>query len=127
MKTLVLDDTWDLAIENGSFVVSDGSSFHKSSDVRKSLPYGIAQKVANKIRLFTNDAYFDLSRGISHFSYEFSQNPTIDLLTKKIQEEASKVENVSSAKVEFLEVKNRVLSGRILLELENGEKIYVEI
>ncbi len=127
MKSFILDENWDICLKNRNIFVGEGDNSQLSKDYRNSLAYLIAQKVANKIRLFKNDAYFDLDKGIDHFSYEFANKTNVSLLKKRIQEEALEVFYVQSARIENLEVKDRILSGTLYLELENGENIYVEI
>ena len=54
--TLTLDADWDLQLDAaGNIMTSSGD-------------YAVAQNVANAVRLFTDDAYYDADRGIPHFA-----------------------------------------------------------
>ena len=51
--TLTLDlNEWDLTLDSGGNIATSVG------------PYAIAQNVANAVRLFTNDAWYDPERGI---------------------------------------------------------------
>ena len=49
-------DEWDLILDDGGQIVDTAGA------------YGIAQNVANAVRLFTDDAYYFRDRGIPHFT-----------------------------------------------------------
>ena len=87
-------------------------------------PYAIAQNVANAVRLFTNDAYFDADRGIPHFDIELGHKPPYSILRTRILQAARAVEGVADATVTFDRDK-RVLGGEILLTLTTGDTVSV--
>ncbi len=123
MKTFILNDYWDIEAKNNNIYMTDTSK----NDKKQGISYAIAQKVANNIRLFKNDAYYAQNEGIRHFDIELKTNANLNLLRKIIQEEALKVAEVTAASIDYLAIENRQLTGEIFLELENGEKIYVDI
>lgn len=107
--TLYLDpETWDLTLDPaGNIATATGA-------------YAIAQSVANAIRLFTNDAYYDSDRGIPHFALELKTHPAISVLRARIKEAAERVEGVKDAKVTDLNLDHRTLTGVIKLTLNDG-------
>ncbi len=123
MKTLILDDNWDIQTQNRTLYLTDTSS----NDKKQGISYAVAQKVANKMRLFKNDAYFAQNKGIRHFDIALKENVNLNLLRKYIEEEALSISEVDKASIDYLSIENRQLCGEIFLELENGEKIYVDI
>lgn len=110
MRTLTLDlETWDIGVDSaGQIAVSSGS-------------YAIAQDVANACRLFTDDAYYDPTRGVPHFSIELGRIPNAAMLRQKLRQAALSVEGVADAKIEQLTINDRVLTGDIRLTLTTGE------
>lgn len=114
-RTLFLDASWDITLDAaGGIAVVDG-------------PYAVAQNVANAVRLFTDDAYFDADKGIPHFDIELGHKPPIAVLRSRIAKAARAVEGVASAEVILDEPKGRVLGGEILLTTTAGQTISVAI
>lgn len=113
-RSLLLDAQWDLTLD-------DGGNIATCQDA-----YAIAQNVANAVRLFTNDAYFDADKGIPHFDIELGHVPPYAVLRSRIIEAARSVEGVASAEVNFTDPDERVLGGEILLTLTQGETASVE-
>ena len=111
--TFFLDADWDITQDvNGNIVTATG-------------PYAIAQNVANVVRLFTNDAYFDKDKGIPHFDIELGHVPPYSILRTRIVQAAEAVEGVADAVVTFTDPASRVLGGEILLTLTTGETVNV--
>lgn len=113
MKTLLLTENWELQIDAAGQIVTQTG------------PLAIAQKVANEIRLFTNDAYFEQDKGIPHFSLELGHMPPESLLRNYIIKAAQGVDGVASATVEFVRFENRTLEGVVYLTLKTGESLNV--
>ena len=116
MKTLKLNENWDLCLdESGKICVSNDE-------------YAIAQTAANKIRLFTNDAYFDRTKGIPHFNVELGKTFTASqaVLTNRIRKAVLSVDGVTDARVELQKQDGRVIGGTVYITA-NGNKIAVEI
>ena len=112
-RTLLLDANWDLTLDDGGNVATVSG------------PYAIAQNVANAVRLFTQDAYFDADKGIPHFSIELGHKPPYSILRTRIIQAARSVEGVADASVVF-DRDERKLGGEILLTLTTGETASVE-
>ena len=106
--TLKLDANWDLMLDdNGNIATArDG--------------YAIAQNVANAVRLFTKDAYFDQNRGIPHFDIELGHYPPVSVLRSQIIKAAKMVEGVASATVQFTSFDERALNGEITIKMTDG-------
>ena len=113
--TLLLNDDWDVTLDaSGNIATAQGA-------------YGIAQNVANAVRLFTNDACFDQTRGIPHFDVELGRVPPMSALRARIRQAALDVEGVTDAEVSFLSFEGRVLSGEVQITTETGETASVEL
>lgn len=117
MKTLRLNENWDIYVdEAGNIALADGD-------------YGVAQTAANKVRLFTNDAYFDQTKGIPHFDIELGKNYNVSeaVLTNRIRKEVLSVDGVTDAKVQLeKESGGRVIGGNILITTNTGTvSIYI--
>lgn len=112
-RTLLLDTNWDITLDAGGDIASVTG------------PYAIAQNVANAVRLFTDDAYFDRDRGIPHFQIELGHKPPYSILRTRILQAARAVEGVADATVTFNR-DERKLGGEILLTLTDGITANVE-
>ncbi len=112
-RTLLLDAQWDLTVDAGGNIATVSDA------------YAIAQNVANAVRLFTDDAYFDRDRGIPHFQIELGHKPPYSILRTRILQAARAVEGVADATVTF-DRDERKLGGEILLTLTDGTTANVE-
>lgn len=107
--SLMLDaDSWDLTLDQG------GNIAQCTGD------YAVAQDVANRIRLFTNDAYYAPDDGIPHFAIDLGKQASESLIRSRYREQALTVPGVASATVVDLSVDNRVLTGEVQITTENG-------
>lgn len=117
MKTLKLNENWDIYVDkSGNIALADDD-------------YGVAQTAANKIRLFTKDAYFDQTKGIPHFDIELGKNFSTSeaVLTNRIRKEALSVQGVTDAKVSLKKDQDgRVIGGEVYVTTSTGTVI-VEI
>lgn len=115
---LTLNDNWDIFVDaSGNIATSEDA-------------YAIAQNAANAARLFTDDAYFDRTRGVPHFNIELGQKaaPARSTLTNRIRKAVLGVEGVSDAEVslEYNE-ETRVCGGDIIITTVNGNSIRIEL
>lgn len=107
--SLSLDpDTWDLQLDQG------GNIMQASGD------YAVAQDVCNRIRLFTEDAYYDQDQGIPHFVIDLGRRASEALVRSRYREQALLVPGVTSATVLDLSVEDRVLHGSVEITTANG-------
>lgn len=91
MKSLSLNDNWDIYTNDaGNIALTDGD-------------YGVAQTAANKIRLFTNDAYFNRTSGIPHFDIELGKPFKVSetVIINRIRQAVMSVDGVTDAQVDL--------------------------
>lgn len=116
-KTLTLSqDKWDLTLDSGGSIrVSVGA-------------YAVAQNVANRIRLFTNDAWYDSRRGVPHFDLDLGQKPAPAGVRATYTKAALDTDGVAGASVDVeYDNQGRVQGGDIQLTLTEGGKATVVI
>lgn len=115
-NTLFLNkDTWDLELDARNQIAMTSG------------PYGIAQNVANAVRLFTSDAYYMPDDGIPHFGLDLGRKPSEAVLRAKITQAALSVEGVVAAVTTLTDFDKRQLEGNISLTTSTGEVINVTI
>jgi len=109
MKTLALDENWDLELDEFNNIAV------KSDNER------LAQDVASSVRVFLGEVPFDVNRGVDY------NNPDAirEDLKLQINEQAAMVEGVAESLVVFDELKDRTLKTTIYLTNENGEQVIV--
>ena len=126
--TLTLDAGWDLQLDAaGNIMTSSGD-------------YAVAQNVANAVRLFTDDAYYDPDRGIPHFALTLGRKPVMSVFRAVVRRAALGVDGVRAAEVKDLalsqkdaqspdgsSVTPRTLTGDIQLTMEDGETYGIDI
>ncbi|HWH86154.1 MAG TPA: hypothetical protein VNV36_05180 [Pseudomonas sp.] len=104
MKTLLLSPEWDLQLDaSGQFATVSG-------------PLAVAQSVANAIRLFTEDAYFNQTDGVPHFDITLGHRPSPDVVKERLIRTALAVNKVDSATMTSFAVVNRVATGTMDIE-----------
>lgn len=115
-KTLTLDPkTWDLTLDAaGRIAVAVG-------------PYAVAQNVANAVRLFTRDAYFNQADGIPHFRIDLAQRPSPAVVRERINRAARAVPEVATANTTLTKFEGRTLEGNIAITTTSGETVNVAI
>ena len=126
--TLTLDADWDIQLD------ASGNIAETSGD------YAVAQNVANAVRLFTNDAYYDPDRGIPHFALTLGRKPALSVFRTVVRQAALGVDGVRAAEVKDLalsqkdaqspdgsSVTPRTLTGDIQLTMEDGETYGIDI
>ena len=120
--SLLLDSDWDIQLDaSGNIAVTTGD-------------YAVAQNVANAVRLFTDDAYYDADRGIPHFALTLGRKPVMSVFRSVVRQAALGVDGVRAAEVKDLvlaqkdaqspdgsSVTPRTLTGDIQLTMEDGE------
>ncbi len=114
MISLLLNNNWDITLnDNGSLKTADPN-------------YSTAQTVANAVKLFTGDAYFNTDIGIPHFEITLKRNPALSVIRSHIKKAAMSVSNVKHAEV-IINSDNEMIQGNILITLENGKRSSVSI
>lgn len=114
-KSLMLDlDEWDLTLDAaGNIAVTTDA-------------YAVAQNVANAVRLFTDDAWYDPQRGIPHFMVDLGHRPDASVVRNRVRKAALGVDGVAAAVVTVAGEDDRVLGGNIELTLTTGEYASVD-
>ena len=115
---MLLNDKWDICVDSsGNIAVTTGA-------------YAIAQNAANAIRLFTNDAYFNRTKGIPHFDVELGKKPIASqsMLINRIRKACLAVEGVTGCEP-VLEYKSdgRLISGDVYLTIEDGTTVRISL
>ena len=104
-------DNWDITLDSSGRLQTSANA------------YAIAQNVANAVRLFTNEAFFAMDEGIPHFEIELGYTrPALSVLRARIREAALNVEGVLDAVVNLDGVRDRKLTGEILLTVADEDK-----
>ena len=104
-------DNWDITLDSSGRLQTSANA------------YAIAQSVANAVRLFTNEAFFAMDEGIPHFEIELGYTrPALSVLRARIREAALNVEGVLDAAVNLDGVRDRKLTGEILLTVADEDK-----
>lgn len=104
MKTALLDQVyWDLVLDsNGNIAIA--------SD-----PYSVAQDVASAIRLFLGELWYNTSKGVPYFQQILGRKPAVQAIQAQFVKAALTVPGVTSATCTLASVKNRELSGQIIV------------
>ena len=104
-------DNWDITLDSSGRLQTSAAA------------YAIAQNVANAVRLFTGEAFFAMDEGIPHFEIELGYTrPALSVLRARIREAALNVEGVLDAAVNLDGVRDRKLTGEILLTVADEDK-----
>lgn len=102
-NTLPLSGSWDVQLDNaGNLNLTD--------------PYtSIAQDVASAIRTFLGECWYDVSLGVPYFQTIFGHRPPASLVRAKVKAAALQVNGVSTANVTAIAIKNRAITGTIVV------------
>lgn len=109
MKTLLLDNTlWDLCLDAaGNIAVA--------SD-----PYQRAQSVANAIRLFAGELWYDQTKGVPYFAQILGHAPPLSLFREFMVRAAETVPGVAGAVCVINSIDGRTLTGSVSWPGPNG-------
>lgn len=109
MKTLALNNLWDLYIDDfGNIAVKEGNE-------------RLAQDVASSVRVFKSEIGFDTSRGVEYNKPDQNR----ETLNHQMNEQAKLVEGVESSVVIFEELTDRTLKPVIYVTNADGEQISI--
>lgn len=110
-RTLALDSNWDIYLTGtGKIALHDTAM-------------ATAQNVANEIRRFYHDTYFDYDLGIPHFDIELGHKLPAARLTSAIRDAALRVDDVAEIlDITFDDVsrETRILTGEIAFTTISG-------
>lgn len=116
MDTLYLDPTsWDLSLTtDGDIAIAKN-------------PYSTAQSVANAIRLFEGELYYDTEQGVPYFDEVLGQPHSFALFKHRMEEAALRVDGVKDVVVSVQRISDRRLSGGVTFKDENNQTHTVEL
>jgi len=105
MRTLLLDQSlWDICLDaDGNLAVANN-------------PYAVAQDVASAIRLFAGELWYDTTKGVPYFDQILGRFPPPALLRAKFIAAALTVPEVTGAQCFLSSIKNRSLTGQVLIQ-----------
>lgn len=113
-KTALLTPNWDLQLTpEGNILLTSGA-------------LAIAQNLANEIRLWTNDAYFQQANGIAWKEVQLAKKLDSSVLAQIIHEAGNRVsgvKSVDSVTVTAVDEESRTLHGEITVTTESGETL----
>lgn len=114
-KTALLDpNKWDLQLTpEGNILLTSGN-------------LAIAQNLANEIRLWTNDAYFQQENGINWKEAQLAKSLDTTVLSQVIREAGNRtqgVHSVDSVTVTEFDEENRILHGEITITTDLQETL----
>lgn len=116
--TLLLNDKWDIHVDdagNIATVVDD---------------YAIAQNVANAVRLFENDAYFERTRGVPYLTEVFGEKVVVSqsVVINRWRKAAMSVTGVTACEPQpVYDNEGRIIGGRISATTINGTRVQIEV
>lgn len=115
MLSLFLNNSWDISLDSCGNIATASKG------------YAAAQSVANAVKLFTNDAYFNTERGIPHFETSLKRSVSASIVRSRIKETAETVPGVKTATVNVLQIKDNTLQAEILITLTDNETAQVVV
>lgn len=109
MKTLALNDDWDIYIGNDSNIaVKDGNE-------------RLAQDVASSVMVWKNELPFDMQRGVNYAQMDEMRNT----LQAEMNKQVVLVDGVLDSTIAFEKLENRTLYPIIYVTNEENETITV--
>ena len=116
METLYLNpSTWDLEL------TADGDIAYAKA------PYSTAQCVANAIRLFEGELYYDTEQGVPYFDEVLGRPHSFALFKHRMEEAANRVSGVKDVEVSIHNQNGRGLSGAVDFKDENNQIYTVDL
>jgi hypothetical protein len=105
MRSLLLDQTtWDLCLDAaGNLAVADA-------------PYSMAQDVACAVKLFAGELWYDTAAGVPYFDLVLGRFPPPQLVKALLVRAALTVPGVVTAVCTLASIKDRTLSGQVLVQ-----------
>lgn len=117
-RTLALTESWDLKLTaTGRLALAEGAK-------------ATAQAVANEIRRFMFDSYFDYDLGIPHFATELGHTLPEAALRAYIRKAALRVDDVAEVtaiELDGYDRETRTLTGRVTFKTAAGQTATAEM
>ena len=117
-NTLMLNDKWDIYVDEAGNIATVTED------------YAIAQNIANAVRLFVGDAYFEQTRGVPYLTEVFSKKTGISqsVVINRWRNAALTVEGVTACEPQpVYDNDGRLIGGTILATTINGTNVTVEV
>ena len=116
MDTLYLNpESWDLELTmDGDIAVAKA-------------PYATAQSVANAIRLFDGELYYDTQKGVPYFDEVLGKPHSYALYKHRMEEAARRVKGTKEIEVSVKNHNGRNLSSTVSFKDENNQIYTVEL
>jgi len=108
MKSFLLDNNWDLQLDGLGDIA-----------VTQNVHYEYAQSVANAIRTYLGEVYFQTNVGVPYQNILGKQVP-LSFLISQLEQAALSVLGVASAKCIIDKANNREIEGRVIFIDEKG-------
>ncbi|MDI2091695.1 hypothetical protein [Commensalibacter oyaizuii] len=112
---LLLTEDWDLLVDRDGNIGVTGT-----------YGYSRAQTVANEIKLFLGEGWYDRSQGTPHFAKVLGINTNLGLVRNILLDRANGVDGIRHADIDLYVDEDRVLHGDIYLKSQDGEVLRVE-
>jgi len=109
MKSLLLDRTaWDLVIDSSGNIALASN------------PYALSQNVANVVRLFLGELWYDTTQGVPYFTKVLGYLPPLSLFTQLMQKAALTVTGVATATCVVSSYSDSAITGQIQFTDKSG-------
>ncbi len=116
MKSLLLDTVaWDLVLDAAGNIAA------------ATAPYARAQDVANALRLFLGECWYDTTRGIPYFTEILGQSPPASVFEEYMVRAALTVPGVATAQCTISAINGRTLTGQVVFTSIDGSTDTVSI
>lgn len=109
MVDAMLTEDWDLSAD------ASGSIALCNED------YAIAQRVANEIKLFEGEGWYDRTQGTPHFARVLGKNTSTALIKNILIGRAENVDRVIKVDIDLFIDDKRVLHGDIFIQTDDGD------
>lgn len=117
-NTLTLNDSWDIYVDDARNIATVTDD------------YAIAQNIANAVRLFENDAYFERTRGVPYLTEVFGKKVIVSqsVVINRWRQAAMSVEGVTACEPQPTYDKDgRIIGGVITATTINGTNVQIEV
>lgn len=110
MKSLLLDlSQWDLLTDAAGNIAA------------ATAPYSRAQDVANALRTFLGEVWYDTSIGIPYFQQILGHTPPVTMFQELMVQAALRVPGVASAECTIEAFEDRRVTGQVTFLTDDGQ------
>lgn len=112
---LLVTDFWDICLDAAGNIA------------RASPPYSVAQSVANAIRLFEGELFYNIRPGVPYFENILGHAPPVSFFEAAMVRAALTVPSVVSAQCIIEGVDGRTISGQVTFTTDDGQTQVVSL